>query len=98
MKTYVLEQSPRKNKRFRIKFDNGEFVDFGADGAKTFIDGRTEKEREAWIARHKDDRYYNDKRSGIYHSRMLLWTKSTLRDAVRAYERMHNVKLVLQLS
>jgi hypothetical protein len=55
MKTYVLEPSPRKYKRYRITFDNGEFVDFGADGAKTFIDGRTKKEREAWIARHKND-------------------------------------------
>ena len=98
MKTYVLEPSPRKYKRYRITFDNGEFVDFGADGAKTFIDGRTKKEREAWIARHKNDRYYNDKRAGIYHSRMLLWTKPKLKDAVRAYERMSGVKLILQVS
>ena len=98
MKTYVLEPSPRKYKRYRITFDNGEFVDFGADGAKTFIDGRTKKEREAWIARHKNDRYYNDKRAGIYHSRMLLWTKPKLKDAIKAYERMHSVKLILQVS
>ena len=98
MKSYVLESSPRKNKRFRITFDNGEFVDFGADGGKTFIDGRTEKERLAWIARHKNDRYYNDKLSGIYHSRMLLWTKPTLKDAIKAYERKHDVKLVLKVS
>lgn len=98
MKSYVLESSPRKYKRYRITFDDGKFVDFGADGAKTFIDGRTEKERQAWIARHKDDRYYNDKMSGIYHSRMLLWTKPTLKDAIKAYERMHSVKLILQVS
>tara|TARA_R100001463_G_scaffold25024_1_gene59488 strand:+ start:385 stop:678 length:294 start_codon:yes stop_codon:yes gene_type:complete len=95
MKEYILKQSPRKYKRFRIIFDDGKFVDFGADGAKTFVDGRTEKEREAWIARHKDDKYYNDKRSGIYHSRMLLWTKPKLREAIKEYEKIHDVKIKL---
>ena len=95
MKEYILKQSPRKYKRFRIIFDDGKFVDFGADGAKTFVDGRTEKEREAWIARHRNDKYYNDKRSGIYHSRMLLWTKPKLREAIKEYEKIHDVKIKL---
>jgi len=95
MKEYILKQSPRKYKRFRIIFDDEKFVDFGADGGKTFVDGRTEKEREAWIARHKDDKYYNDKRSGIYHSRMLLWSKPKLRDAIKQYEKIHDVKIKL---
>ena len=95
MKIYMLKQSPRKYKRFRIIFDDGKFVDFGSDVGKTFVDGRTEKEREAWIARHKDDKYYNDKRSGIYHSRMLLWSEPKLREAIKEYERIHDVKVKL---
>ena len=95
MKVYTLQKSPRKYKRFRITFDDDKFVDFGADGARTFVDGRTEKERLAWIARHKNDKYYNDKRSGIYHSRMLLWTEPKLKDAIKEYEKIHDVKIKL---
>ena len=95
MKGYLLQKSPRKYKRFRIIFNDSKFVDFGSDGSKTFVDGRTEKEREAWIARHKNDKYYNDKKSGIYHSRMLLWSEPKLRDAIQEYERIHDVKIKL---
>ena len=89
MKVYLLQKSPRKYKRFRLTFDDSKFVDFGADG------GRTEKEKEAWVARHKGDKYYNDIKSGIYHSRMLLWTEPKLRDAIQEYERIHDVKIKL---
>ncbi len=95
MKVYTLQKSPRKFKRFRITFEDNKFVDFGADGGKTFVEGRTEKERLAWVARHKGDKYYNDKRSGIYHSRMLLWNKPKLRDAIKEYEKIHDVKIKL---
>ncbi len=95
MKVYLLQKSPRKYKRFRLTFDDNKFVDFGADGARTFVDGRTEKEKEAWVARHKGDKYYNDKRSGIYHSRMLLWTEPKLKDAIKEYEKIHDVKIKL---
>lgn len=96
MKEYILKQSPRKYKRFRIIFDDGKFVDFGADGAKTFVDGRTEREKSNWVARHKDDKYWNDKRSGIYHSRMFLWGKhNNLNKNIKEYEKIHDVKIKL---
>ena len=95
MKVYTLQKSPRKYKRFRLTFDDDKFVDFGADGARTFVDGRTEKERLAWVARHKDDKYYNDKKSGIYQSKYFLWSKSKLKDAIKEYERVHDVKIKL---
>jgi len=58
MKTYILEKSPRKNKRFRIYMTDPtpHFHDFGQKDGKTFIDGRTEKERQNWIARHKSNK------------------------------------------
>ena len=49
-------KSPRAGKRFRayIKRKNGqmEYYDFGFEGGKTFIDGRTEEERKYYLARH----------------------------------------------
>lgn len=83
----ILRQSPRKDKRYRIIFEDSSYVDFGAKRGRTFIDGRTEAERQAWIARHKSDKGYNDPSKGIYYSRMLLWTEPTLKRAIKQLEK-----------
>ena len=93
MKTYILEKSPRKNKRFRIVMSDSMYHDFGQKDGKTFIDNRTIKEKENWIARHKSDKNYDNLHSGIYHSRMLLWTEKTLDKAIKKYEKLNNVKI-----
>jgi hypothetical protein len=92
-----LKESPRKAKRFRLVFDDASYVDFGADGARTFIDGRTQKEKLAWIARHKNDGGYNDSTKGIYYSRMLLWTEPTLKKSVTALEKKIKQKIDILL-
>jgi hypothetical protein len=88
-----LKESPRKAKRFRLVFDDASFVDFGAKGARTFIDGRTQKEKLAWIARHKNDGGYNDPKKGIYYSRYLLWTETSLKKAVKSLEKKLGKKI-----
>jgi|TARA_R100000084_G_C4649655_1_gene148917 hypothetical protein len=95
METYILEKSPRKNKRFRIYMTKPKphYHDFGQKDGKTFIDGRTEKEKDNWISRHKVNPNWNSTHSAIYHSRMLLWTEKTLDKAIKKYEKLHNVKI-----
>jgi hypothetical protein len=88
-----LKESPRKAKRYRLVFDDASFVDFGAKGARTFIDGRTQKEKLAWIARHKNDGGYNDPKKGIYYSRYLLWTETSLKKAVKSLEKKLGKKI-----
>ena len=95
MKTYVLRKSKRKGKRFEINMGDHSHH-FGSDVGKTFIDGRTEKEKEAWIARHKNDKNWDNKHSGIYHSRFLLWHKPTLKESIKDYEKKHNVKIKIE--
>ena len=95
--TYILEDSPRKNKRYRITMKD-HFHDFAAKNGKTFIDGRTERERSAWIARHRKDRNWDSNHSAIYHSRWLLWTEPTLSKAIKRYEKKHNVKIINKTS
>lgn len=90
---YYLKKSNRKGKRFFIRMeDHGHH--FGSDVGKTFIDHQDEKKKKAWEARHKGDKNYNSFHSGIYHSRKLLWTKPTLKSAIKAYEKEHKVKLI----
>jgi len=47
-----IENSKVKNKRFRITLQDGSHYDFGLDTGKTYIDGVSEKTREAYRTRH----------------------------------------------
>ena len=93
MKTFILTKSPVKGKRFRIDM-NSHHHDFASDVGKTFIDHKDVKLKKAWEARHKTNPNYNSKHSGIYHSRKLLWSEPTLKQAIAKYEKEHDVKLV----
>jgi len=100
-KKYILKNSNRKDKRYEIVIGlnddrNSMRFHFGSDVGKTYIDGRTEKEKKAWVARHKDDKNFNSKDSAIYHSRKLLWNKPSLSQSIKAYEKEHGVKILNQ--
>jgi hypothetical protein len=82
---FDIKKSPRAGKRFRayIKRKNGqmEYYDFGFDGGKTFIDGRTETERENYLSRHlgnktEEQLINNLVPSPALLSAFLLWGKS----------------------
>tara|TARA_Y100000356_G_C11235498_1_gene277565 strand:- start:666 stop:956 length:291 start_codon:yes stop_codon:yes gene_type:complete len=94
-KVYTLQKSNRKGKRYFINMgDHGHH--FGSKDGKTYIDHKNEDKKKAWKARHKEDKNYNSKHSGIYHSRKLLWEEPTLDKAIKKYEKEHNVKIKIQ--
>ena len=98
MDTYILKKSNRKGKRFEIvmpKFSHSHH--FASDVGKTFIDHQDEKKKAAWQSRHKVNKNYNSKHSGIYHSRKLLWSAPTLKQAIKDYEKEHNVKIKVEI-
>ena len=98
METYILKKSEKKGKRFVIIMqDRGHRHDFGSDVGKTYIDGRTEKEKEAWIARHRVNKNWDNKHSSIYYSRMLLWTEPTLKKNIKALEKKDKIKIKVEL-
>tara|TARA_R110000824_G_scaffold64670_1_gene168951 strand:- start:199 stop:492 length:294 start_codon:yes stop_codon:yes gene_type:complete len=97
METFILKKSNRKGKRFVIIMDKMKHH-FGSDVGKTFIDGRTEKEKQSWIARHRVNKNWDNKHSGIYYSRHLLWGKHTdLKKNIKDLEKLLNVKIKVEL-
>lgn len=97
MKTYILKKSNRKGKRFEINMIDHSHH-FGSDVGKTYIDGRTDKERAAWIARHRKNQNWDNKHSGIFFSRHILWGKfPDLKKNVKDYEKKHNVKIKIEI-
>ena len=96
MATYILKRSNRKGKRFVIEMpDKGHRHHFGSDVGRTYIDGRIDEERDAWIARHRADKNWDNPHSGVYYSRYLLWTERSLKDAIKALERKDKVRIKL---
>ena len=96
MDTYILKKSSRKGKRLVIIMNNMKHH-FGSDVGKTFVDGRTEKEKEAWFKRHNTDKGWNNKHSGIYYSRHLLWNTPDLKKNIKLLEKKDNVKIKVEL-
>jgi len=96
METYILKKSNKKGKRFVIIMD-GMKHHFGSDVGKTFIDGRSEKEKSNWIKRHSVNKNWDNKHSSIYYSRMLLWTEPTLKEAIKKLQKKNNIKIKVEL-
>lgn len=96
MQTYILKKSDRKGKRFVIIMDNMKH-DFGSSVGKTFVDNRTEKEKLAWEARHRQDKNWNNKHSGIYYSRYLLWNTPDLKKNIKLLEKKDKVKIKVEI-
>jgi len=96
MDTYILKKSNRKGKRFVMEMPSLKHSHhFGSDVGKTFIDHGDEKKKSAWIARHKQDKGWNNKHSGIYFSRYLLWGDSkNLNENIKSLEKKLNVKII----
>ncbi len=99
-KKIILEKSDKKGKRFKVSMINFPNMKehshhFGGKDSKTFIDSRTKKEKDAWFARHKNDKGFNNIHSGIYYSKNLLWGENkNLSKNIKDLEKKMNVDIV----
>jgi len=64
--------STRKEKKYAIENQHGK-IHFGAKGMKDFLDHNDSKRKERFHSRFKNNKGYNDKNSGLFYSRKLLW-------------------------
>jgi hypothetical protein len=84
----TLQSSLVKGKRYTLVNGDGRRVSFGQRGGRTYIDHESRTLKRAWVARHKHDKGFNDRSSGIFYARMLLWGPET---SMRA--NIHSLKL-----
>jgi hypothetical protein len=81
MKTITIQKSKQQGKRYKVTMDG--FPDmkshshnFGSKYGNTYIDERSDKEKQAWYARHIGDKNFNNIHSSIYMSKNILWGDS----------------------
>lgn len=85
MPIYRLEKATAKGKRYKITSPEGKIIQFGSATGSTFVDGKDEKTKKAWIARHSKGNpdAWNDKNSPLFYARHLLWNKPTLTESIK---------------
>ena len=64
--------STRKDKKYML-YVNKKKVHFGQKGYSDYIEHGDKKRRRNFHNRFRNHKGYNDKTSGLYYSRMLLW-------------------------
>ena len=86
MKTYTLEKSKSKNKKFKIS--NGKTINFGDTRYDDFTLHKNPNRKKLYLARHKKRENWN--KSGIntagFWSKHLLWNKKTLNKSIKNIE------------
>jgi len=101
-KIVILEKSKNKGKRFKVTMQNFPNIKshshhFGSDVGKTYIDGATDKQKKAWIARHSKDKGYDNIHSGIFYSRKLLWNTPSLKKNIDLLSKELDAKFIVKL-
>ena len=78
-------------KKDECKGSNHKEVHFGQKGSKTFIDGRTEKEKDNYIARHKVNENWKDATTAGALARFILWNKKTLSASISDFKKQFGI-------
>lgn len=90
-----LRKSPNRTKKWRVDFDNGGHVDFGARGYEDFTMHKNPERKDRYIIRHQKRENWG--KSGIktagFWSRWLLWEKPSIKNAIRHIERKFKIDL-----
>lgn len=92
-----VKPSPREDKRYMATYclcekknackgTNHKKVHFGQPGATTYVDGASEKTRDAYEARHKVNENWTDPTKPGTLAKYLLWWKPTLRQAIAGFK------------
>ncbi len=93
MKTYTLEKSKSKNKKFKIT--NGKTINFGDSRYDDFTLHKNPNRKKLYLARHRKRENWN--KSGIntagFWSKNILWKKNTLNKSIKDTEKKFNIKI-----
>jgi hypothetical protein len=92
---YLESFEPSKTKKYKVVFrlDNNKTktIHFGAKGAGDFTQHKSEKLKQAYIARHSVNEDFNNPLTAGALSRWILWNKTTIKDSLSDFKRRFNL-------
>lgn len=80
----LLRKSPKKDKKWRVTFENGDRVDFGGKGYSDFTKHKDTQRMLRYLQRHGrmgENWSIKGVKTAGFWSRWLLWSKPELKDA-----------------
>ena len=92
MKYVRLISSPLISKKYRVKFEDGRHVDFGARGYSDYTMHKDDVRRAAYIRRHMARENWKDVYTAGFWSRWLLWEKKTIKEAKENITRRFSIR------
>ena len=91
----ILKKSPNPKKKFRVVFDDGKRVDFGAKGYSDYTIHKDPERMKRYLHRHRSRENWT--KSGIqtagFWSRWLLWSEPSLQKAKTFMEKKFQIKI-----
>lgn len=91
----IILEKLKGPKKFRVTLENGQKVEFGANGYSDFTLHKDPARMLRYLTRHK--KRENWSKNGIntagFWSRWLLWSKPSLGGAIKLIENKFNVKI-----
>jgi len=84
MMKVLLRKSPKKDKKWRVTFENGDRVDFGGKGYSDFTKHKDTQRMLRYLQRHGrmgENWSIKGVKTAGFWSRWLLWSKPELKDA-----------------
>tara|TARA_R100000697_G_scaffold29999_1_gene40013 strand:+ start:1300 stop:1572 length:273 start_codon:yes stop_codon:yes gene_type:complete len=90
MKLIDIKKSNRKNKKWVAEFDNGDKIHYGDSRYLDFTIGATEKQKEAYLARHDKEKNQPANTAGAlsYH---ILWQSRSMKKNIESFKKKYNV-------
>ena len=82
-----LITSPIPSKKYRIIYDDGKHIDFGASGYSDYTLSKDENKKKAYISRHKVNEDWTDPYKAGTLSRFILWNLPTVQDSYNDYKK-----------
>ena len=93
-----LFKSDKKDKRYKVVFENGSVVHFGSPEYKNFTMHRDEGRKRLYIIRHEKNENWNDITKPGFWSRWILWNLPSLSASIRDTEKRFGIKIVNKTS
>lgn len=93
--SYIIIDSPLANKKFRVLFPNGGHVDIGDIFYEDYTKHHDIRRVYNYVSRHfkREDWTINGIHTAGWWAYHLLWSKPSLREAIKNIEQKFNIKV-----
>lgn len=97
MKTYTIQKSKRKDKKFSVTVD-GKTINFGQVGYSDYTIHHDYKRMLRYDNRHRKHENWNNLHTAGFWAKWILWNKPSLTDSIHNTEKRFGINIKLKKS